>query len=135
MNINKADEDGNRKASKEHHIGPVLSALRWMRCLFAVLSDCKVEFCKVRGVMPHHYSDDGMQVRAQGICCNDCRHDLRQFLNAMELGGSQVGLDFAKRVAHALGYAPEAFAAVLIREQMKEAGISCEVLLRPKPGA
>ena len=59
----------------------------------------------------------------------------RQFLNAVELGRSQVGLDFAKRVADVLGYSPEPFAEVLIREQMKRAGMSCEVTLRPKPAA
>ena len=59
----------------------------------------------------------------------------RQFLNAVELGRSQVGLDFAKRVADALGYSPEPFAEILIREQVKKAGIQCEVLLRPKPAA
>jgi transcriptional regulator with XRE-family HTH domain len=42
----------------------------------------------------------------------------RQFLNAVELGRSQVGLDFAMRFADALGYSPEPFAEILIREQM-----------------
>lgn len=55
----------------------------------------------------------------------------RQFLNAVELGKSQVGLDFAKRVADALGYSPEPFAEVLIREQLKKAGIQCQILLTP----
>jgi transcriptional regulator with XRE-family HTH domain len=55
----------------------------------------------------------------------------RQFLNAVELGRSQVGLDFAKRVADALGYSPEPFAEVLIREQLKKAGIVCTVSLFP----
>jgi transcriptional regulator with XRE-family HTH domain len=59
----------------------------------------------------------------------------RQFLNAVELGRSQTGLDFAKRVADALGYSPEPFAEILIQEQMKKAGISCQVFLRPKPAA
>jgi hypothetical protein len=56
-------------------------------------------------------------------------------LNAVELGRSQAGLDFAKRVADALGYSPEPFAEILIQEQMKKAGISCQVFLRPKPAA
>ena len=55
----------------------------------------------------------------------------RQFLNAVELGRSQVGLDFAKRIADALGYSPEPFAEVLIREQLKKAGITCAVSLIP----
>lgn len=59
----------------------------------------------------------------------------RQFLNAVERGRSQVGLDFAKRVADALGYSPEPFAEILIREQVKKAGIECEVSLRPIPAA
>jgi transcriptional regulator with XRE-family HTH domain len=57
----------------------------------------------------------------------------RQFLNEVELGRSQAGLDFAKRVADALGYSPGPFAEILIQEQMKRAGISCQVFLRPKP--
>jgi transcriptional regulator with XRE-family HTH domain len=53
----------------------------------------------------------------------------RQFLSAVELGRSHIGLDFAKRVADALGYAPEPFAEILIREQLNKAGIKCEVTL------
>lgn len=59
----------------------------------------------------------------------------RQFLNAVELGRSQVGLEFAKRVADALGYSPEPFAEILIREQLKKAGIECEVYLIPPSAA
>lgn len=59
----------------------------------------------------------------------------RQFLNAVELGKSNVGLDFAKRVADALGYSPEPFAEILIREQLKEAGIRCDVSLKPEAAA
>jgi transcriptional regulator with XRE-family HTH domain len=59
----------------------------------------------------------------------------RQFLNAVELGRSQVGLDFAKRVADALGYSPEPFAEVLIREQLKKAGIVCGISLTPTSAA
>ena len=59
----------------------------------------------------------------------------RQFLNAVELGRSQVGLDFAKRVADALGYSPEPFAEVLIREQLRKAGIECGVSLTPGTAA
>lgn len=59
----------------------------------------------------------------------------RQFLNAVELGRSQVGLDFAKRVADALGYSPEPFAEVLIREQLRKAGIECGVSLTPRTAA
>lgn len=59
----------------------------------------------------------------------------RQFLNVVELGRSQVGLDFAKRIADALGYSPEPFAEVLIREQLKKAGIDCEISLSPSPAA
>lgn len=59
----------------------------------------------------------------------------RQFLNAVELGRSQVGLDFAKRVADALGCAPEPFAEILIREQLKRAGIKCEVTLTRRSSA
>lgn len=55
----------------------------------------------------------------------------RQFLNAVELGRSQVGLEFAKRVADALGYSPEPFAETLIREQVKRAGLHCVVVLKP----
>jgi hypothetical protein len=53
----------------------------------------------------------------------------------VELGRSQAGLDFAKRVADALGYSPEPFAAILIQEQMKNAGISCQIFLKPKLAA
>lgn len=59
----------------------------------------------------------------------------RQFLNAVELGRSQVGLDFAKRIADALGYSPEPFAEVLICEQLKKAGIKCGVSLTPSTAA
>jgi transcriptional regulator with XRE-family HTH domain len=59
----------------------------------------------------------------------------RQFLNAVELGRSQVGLEFAKRVADALGYSPEPFAEVLIREQLKKAGIECGISLTPSTAA
>jgi len=59
----------------------------------------------------------------------------RQFLNAVELERSQVGLDFAKRVADALGYSPEPFAEVLIREQLKKAGIECVIELKPSSAA
>ncbi len=38
----------------------------------------------------------------------------RQFLDVVELGRSKAGLDFAKRVADALGYSPEPFAEILI---------------------
>ena len=59
----------------------------------------------------------------------------RQFLNAVELGRSQTGLDFAKRIADALGYSPEPFAEIIIREEMKKAGLDCEISLKPKPAA
>jgi transcriptional regulator with XRE-family HTH domain len=59
----------------------------------------------------------------------------RQFLNAIELGKSQVGLDFAKRVADALGYSPEPFAEILIRNQLHEAGIECNIRLVPGSAA
>ena len=59
----------------------------------------------------------------------------RQFLNAVELERSQVGLDFAKRVADALGYSAEPFADVLIRELRKKAGIECGVSLTPSTAA
>jgi transcriptional regulator with XRE-family HTH domain len=59
----------------------------------------------------------------------------RQFLNAVELERSQVGLDFAKRVADALGYSPEPFAEVLIGEQLKKSGIDCEISLKPRSAA
>lgn len=59
----------------------------------------------------------------------------RQYLNAVELGRSQVGLEFAKRVADALGYSPEPFAEILIREQLKKAGIDCRITLLPYAAA
>lgn len=59
----------------------------------------------------------------------------RQFLNAVELGRSQVGLDFAKRIADAFAYSPEPFAEVLIREQLRKAGIECEITLTPSTAA
>ncbi len=59
----------------------------------------------------------------------------RQFLNAVEFGKSQVSLDFAKRVADALGYSPEAFAEILIQEQLQKAGIPCKVSLKPDSAA
>ncbi len=59
----------------------------------------------------------------------------RQFLNAIELGKSNVGLDFAKRVADALGYSPEPFAEILIREQLQDAGIECQIKLLPNNAA
>lgn len=59
----------------------------------------------------------------------------RQFLNAVELGRSQVGIDFAKRVADALGYSPEPFAEILIRDDLKRAGIDCNISLTPTSAA
>ena len=59
----------------------------------------------------------------------------RQFLNAVELGKSQVGLDFAKRVADALGYSAEPFAEILVKEQLRKAGIDCDIILKPNPAA
>ena len=59
----------------------------------------------------------------------------RQFLNAVELGRSQVGLEFAKRVADELGYSPEPFAEILIREQLKKAGIECRITLTSSTAA
>lgn len=59
----------------------------------------------------------------------------RQFLNSVEMGRSQVGLDFAKRVADALGYFPEPFAEILIREQLRKAGIDCGISLIPNSAA
>jgi transcriptional regulator with XRE-family HTH domain len=59
----------------------------------------------------------------------------RQFLNAVEMGRSNVGLDFAKRVADALGYSVEPFAEILIQEQLKKAGIDCKIALKSKRAA
>ena len=55
----------------------------------------------------------------------------RQFLNALEMGRSHVGLEFAKRIADALGYSAEPFAEILIREQLRKAGIPCLIELKP----
>lgn len=84
----------------------------------------------------------GEMVRSMRLCDEVTQADLarklgvsRQFLNAVELGKSQVGLDFAKRVADALQYSAEPFAEILIREQLKKAGITCDVHLTPKTAA
>lgn len=59
----------------------------------------------------------------------------RQFLSSVELSHTHVGIEVAKRIADALGYSPEPFAEILVREQMKKAGISCYVSLKPRPAA
>jgi transcriptional regulator with XRE-family HTH domain len=56
----------------------------------------------------------------------------RQFLNAVEMGRSNVALDFAKRVAEALGYSVEPFAETLIQDQLRKAGIDCKIALKSK---
>jgi len=53
----------------------------------------------------------------------------------VELSHTHVGIEVAKRIADALGYSPEPFAEILVREQMKKAGISCYVSLKPRPAA
>lgn len=84
----------------------------------------------------------GELVRSMRLCDEVTQAELarrlgvsRQFLNAVELGKSQVGLDFAKRVADALEYSVEPFAEILIREQLKKAGITCNILLTPSSAA
>jgi DNA-binding XRE family transcriptional regulator len=64
------------------------------------------------------------------------KHEVtRQFLNAVEMGLSAVGLDFAKKIADAFGYSVEPFAEILIQEQLKKAGIKYKVALKSGMGA
>lgn len=43
----------------------------------------------------------------------------KQFISAVENGREKVGLDFAHRIAEAMGYSIAPFAKILVNEQLK----------------
>ncbi len=59
----------------------------------------------------------------------------KQFVSAVETGKETVGLDFAKRVADALGYSLALFAKILLNEQLKKYDKNLEVGIRSKKTA
>jgi len=56
----------------------------------------------------------------------------KQFMSAVEIGKETVGLDFAKRVADALGYSLAPFAKVLINEQLHKYDKNLDVEIKRK---
>lgn len=59
----------------------------------------------------------------------------RQFLNAIELGKSNVSIEFAKKIAEKLGYPHEAFVEVLLNDMLKKAGINKIVEFKDRKAA
>jgi len=58
----------------------------------------------------------------------------KQYVSAVENGHRFVSIETAVQIAKALGYPPEPFVEVLLREQIRNAGLKCTVELR-KPAA
>lgn len=56
----------------------------------------------------------------------------RQFLSDVEHDRRVVGVEFAKKLSVAMGYPIETFLQPLINEQLKRAGIKCQVEVVPK---
>ncbi|MBX9837513.1 helix-turn-helix domain-containing protein [Silvanigrella paludirubra] len=56
----------------------------------------------------------------------------KQFISAVETGREKVGLDYANRIAIAMGYSLAPFAKILINEQLKEYDPTLEIDIRSK---
>ena len=56
----------------------------------------------------------------------------KQFISAIETGKESVGLDFAKRVADALGYSLAPFAKILLSEQIHKYDTNLEIEIKRK---